>query len=67
MGKIGSKDIVERQLYETPDDLSIPEFLRRPFIPATATVLPDLPARSSRRRAKEQIANPSALQSGLGA
>jgi hypothetical protein len=66
MGKIGSKDIVERQLYETPDDLSIPDFLRRPFIPAAPIVPPELPARSS-GAAKEQVANLSALQSGLGA
>jgi hypothetical protein len=54
MGKIGSKDIVERQLYETPDDLSIPDFLRRPFIPATATV-PELPARSSGAEPKSRL------------
>jgi len=55
MGKIGSKDSVERQLYETPDDLSIPDFLRRPFIPATATVLSELPARSSGAESKSRL------------
>jgi hypothetical protein len=55
MGKIGSKDVVERQLYETPDDLSIPDFLRRPFIPATATVLPELPGRSSGAEPKSRL------------
>jgi hypothetical protein len=46
MGKIGSKDSVERQLYETPDDLSIPDFLRRPFIPAAPTVPPGAESKS---------------------
>ena len=55
MGKIGSKDVVERQLYETPDDLSIPDFLRRPFIPAAPTVPPELPARSSGAEPKSRL------------
>jgi hypothetical protein len=52
MGKIAPKEVVERQRYKTPDDLSIPNFLPRPFIPVTATLLPELPARSSRREVK---------------
>ena len=36
MRKVGSKTPVEKQQHETPDDLSIPDFLRRPF-PSTAT------------------------------
>lgn len=67
MRHIGSTEALERQ-YETPeDDLSIPDFLRRPFIPATATLLPELPAKSSMRRANEQVVNLMALQSDPGA
>ena len=65
MRHIGS-EAVERQ-YETPEDLSIPDFLRRPFIPATATLLSELPTKSCIRRANEQAVNLTALQSGLGA
>jgi hypothetical protein len=65
MRHIGS-EAVERQ-YETPEDLSIPDFLRRPFIPATATMLSELPTKSSMRRANEQAVDLMALQSGLGA
>ena len=36
MRKTGSKTPAEKQQYETPDDLSIPDFLRRP-VPSTAT------------------------------
>jgi hypothetical protein len=36
MRKTGSKTPAEKQQYETPDDLSIPDFLRRPA-PSTAT------------------------------
>jgi hypothetical protein len=66
MSHIGSKEAVERQ-YDTPEDLSIPDFLRRPSIPATATLLPELPARSSMSGANVQVVNLMALQSGLGA
>jgi len=59
-------EAVERQ-YETPEDLSIPNFLRRSFIPATANLLPELPAKSSMRSANEQVINLMALQSGLEA
>jgi hypothetical protein len=64
MRHIGS-EAVERQ-YETPEDLSIPDFLRRPFIPATATLL-SVPTKSCMRRANEQAVNLTAQQSGLGA
>ena len=36
MKKVGSRVPVEKQRYEMPDDLSIPDFLRRP-IPTAAT------------------------------
>jgi hypothetical protein len=36
MRKVGTKAPVEKQQYETPDDLSIPDFLRRPT-PSTAS------------------------------
>jgi hypothetical protein len=52
--RIASKEVVEGDRYETPGDLSIPDFLRRPFTPAAATLLPELPVRSSRGGAKEQ-------------
>jgi hypothetical protein len=35
MRKVGSKTPVEKQQYDTRDDLSIPDFLRRPS-PSTA-------------------------------
>jgi hypothetical protein len=35
MRKVESKTPVEKREYETPDDLSIPDFLRRP-IPSSA-------------------------------
>jgi hypothetical protein len=42
MKRVGSKVPVEQQRDETPDDLSIPDFLRRP-IPTTATPLREAP------------------------
>ncbi|MGB8896490.1 MAG: hypothetical protein WCD13_19605 [Pseudolabrys sp.] len=42
MRKVGPKEAIEKQRDETPDDLSIPDFLRRP-IPTTATPLREAP------------------------
>ena len=36
MKKVGSKTAAEKQQYETPNDLSIPDFLRRPIPSAAA-------------------------------
>jgi hypothetical protein len=40
MGTVGSNTPVEKERYETPDDLSIPDFLRRPT-PSTANSAPN--------------------------
>ena len=42
MRKVRPKEAIEKQRDETPDDLSIPDFLRRP-IPTTATPLRETP------------------------
>lgn len=66
MRKIRSQEVAERRQYETHDDLSIPDFLRRPFIPAPAPPLDELPA-GSFRGTEDQVTDVGLLQSGQGA
>jgi hypothetical protein len=56
MRKIRSQ---EKERYETPDDLSIPDFLRRPFIPATVALLPCQPAEPKIRLPRSGFYNPA--------
>jgi hypothetical protein len=53
--RIASNEVVEGDRYEIPGDLRIPDFLRRPFTPAAATLLAELPVRSSRAEPKSKL------------